>query len=273
MALRQADVLERAREAQTVHQAEQERHQRRNPPRQRVAVAQGFAGDQHDRQRDRGFDRRRAQRDPAAHAAGQRQAVRQRERADGADQPAPKADQEQQAGHEQQVVEPAQDVLDAQDRVGARDLAAAAMVVGRAIQLRGRLGAGERIDAGLPVEPEDLDQRRRVALADTVHGQRAFQPGASAAHGVRPAEAAVGPARHQVVARDRQSLQVLLSPGRCPWGACHCPPTIARKTRLAKSRAPPSPPWSSRARARARRPAARARPRTRPGQLHESTNH
>ena len=100
------------RETESVHQAKQERDQGRQPARQRFALVKCFDGHQHDGQRDGCFHRRRSQREPSECTAGQREAVRKRERGDGPDQLALKPHQEQQRGNEQQVIDAAQDVFD-----------------------------------------------------------------------------------------------------------------------------------------------------------------
>ncbi len=129
MALGQADALQRAREAEPMHEPEQERHERREASGQRVTFAQGLAGDQHDRQRDAGLDGRGAQRDPAHRRERKRHAVRQGESADRADELSPEADEKEQACHEEQMVDAAQDVLDAEHGVRARDFAHPAAIV------------------------------------------------------------------------------------------------------------------------------------------------
>ena len=103
--------------------------------RERVGLlVQRLAGDEHDGKRDRGFDRRRAQREQLERAQRERNAVRDGERGDGPHQPPVEAHEKQQRQHEQQVVDAAQDVLDAEHAVGRGDLAHAALVVGRAVK-------------------------------------------------------------------------------------------------------------------------------------------
>ncbi len=193
MMLGQADLLERAGETKAVHQAEQEGHRGGPAPGERVPPTQRFDRREHDRQRDRGFYRTAAQRQQPQSAAGQRQAVREREGRDGPDQLAVEAHQEQQADHEEQMVDAAQDVLDTEHRVGGDDLAASACIVRTAEQLRLGLGLRDGVDPSLAVQPGDPQQRGGVTFAHAVDADLAAQAAGTTeslgfAHaGLRPA--------------------------------------------------------------------------------------
>ena len=122
-------------------------------------------------------------------------------------------------------------------RVGARDLAHAAPVVGRAVELHRRLRRGERVDAALAVEPDDLRPARPSSAC-----RRRRSPACPSARRCRSAGRSARP----------RSPRASAASGRRPSGACRSRPTIARGTRRARSRAAPSRPSSSRARAPAR---------------------
>ena len=165
--LRQADLLQRAGEAEAVQQAETEGD---DPGRARgqagpaVQAVQDLHRDEGDRQRDDGLDRRAGHLHPAERGGDQRDAVGDREGRDRRQDAFAAAHDQQQGQHEQQVVDAAEDVLDAEHQVAPGHFAAAHRrrygetrpVDRQALDLR---TAVEAHDAG-----DDVGDADRVAL-------------------------------------------------------------------------------------------------------------
>src|SRR6185503_21049600 len=101
------------------------------------------------------------------------------------------------------MIDAAQEVLDTEDDVRPCDLGHAASIVRRTVELHRRVPGGERVHAALAVAPDDLDHGRRVAFADAVYRQRAFQAIGPATQRARPSRVALRPVRYEVVSQCR----------------------------------------------------------------------
>src|SRR4051812_35722288 len=172
MGRRQPDFLERAGEAESVYQPEQERQDGGKPSRERFSLTDRLVGDEDDRERNAGFDRRRTQCEYPEGCAGERETMRGRKRGDGPNELTPEADEEQEPENECQMIVASENVFDTQHRVSLGDFTDAALVICRAVQPYSRCVSREGINACLPIEPVDLDHDRGVALANAADCQR-----------------------------------------------------------------------------------------------------
>lgn len=82
----EAEVTERAREAETVHEPEDGGDEPRTSAREGVGVGEGFARDEDHARRDGGLDRAGGQSHELERGEGERDGVREREGGQGADE-------------------------------------------------------------------------------------------------------------------------------------------------------------------------------------------